>query len=516
MSGFDIKTIKKMFGIKTEEQNAGGATLTGQKSESEAAAQLKIKKAGIGLAVGLLAIAFVMTADNKPREKAVNMEESDINFASGQNTARIYEQVVDQRIADLETQLRSVAKSMEEGKKKEDTTSAKRLERMMQKVIAESDSKKQYDDRIKILERKLAEATEALENAQANPGQTQAPVAPIATGADDFMKQYVNKDKEPPSIVKGVMGSDGRDVVEPVEPVRVRGGAATVAPEEPVRMARRSGFSVKSSRNGAVSAETGSEVAAASQEKGSVMTASNSNARKQNRLMFPPGTTFTGVFLTGFDAITGANAKANPVPAVVRIKQVSRLPNMREADFRECYLIASGWGSASTKKANMRSERLSCMLPDGRIIDEEIQSFAIGPDGKDGIKGRLVSHNKELIAQSMEAKFYESVAQMFESTPVPVISTSPAGTTQYQSQDIAAAMQNGVLRGAGASLKTVSDFLMRQAEEMQSFVEIEAGTEVTFITVNGFSVTPKGDDYQPSKPVVMASTTQTAQMPQAR
>src|SRR3546814_6203967 len=54
----------------------------------------------------------------------------------------------------------------------------------------------------------------------------------------------------------------------------------------------------------------------------------------------------------------------SPFPSLIRIKNEAILPNRFRADFRECFLIAGGWGDLSSERAYLRAERLSCVRND--------------------------------------------------------------------------------------------------------------------------------------------------------
>lgn len=58
----------------------------------------------------------------------------------------------------------------------------------------------------------------------------------------------------------------------------------------------------------------------------------------------PAGSILSGVLVTGMDAPTGKQAQRDPFPSLIRIKNEAILPNRFRADFRECFLIAGGWG----------------------------------------------------------------------------------------------------------------------------------------------------------------------------
>ncbi|MEC6096350.1 TrbI/VirB10 family protein [Enterobacter hormaechei] len=63
----------------------------------------------------------------------------------------------------------------------------------------------------------------------------------------------------------------------------------------------------------------------------------------------------------------------------------------------------------------------------------KLDSYAVGEDGKAGVRGRVVSKQGQIIAKSLMAGFLGGVSEAFDVNPVPVVSTNPGSNTQYQS-----------------------------------------------------------------------------------
>ncbi|MGQ3825638.1 TrbI/VirB10 family protein, partial [Pseudomonas alliivorans] len=110
----------------------------------------------------------------------------------------------------------------------------------------------------------------------------------------------------------------------------------------------------------------------------------------------PAGSILSGVLVTGMDAPTGKQAQRDPFPSLIRIKSEAILPNRFRADFRECFMIAGGWGDLSSERAYMRAERLSCVRNDGSVLEASVEAYATGEDGKAGLRGRLVSKQGQI------------------------------------------------------------------------------------------------------------------------
>jgi len=208
----------------------------------------------------------------------------------------------------------------------------------------------------------------------------------------------------------------------------------------------------------------------------------------------PAGAMFEGVLLNGMDTPTSSVTQKQPVPALVRIKSESILPNlmsMGDADIRECFLVIGGHGVLATERAQLRTETLSCVREDGRVIEAELEGYAVGEDGKVGMRGRLVSKQGSMIAKSLVSGFLAGFGQAIAPTQVPQLNVTPGSSAQYQSIDMAAAAQAGVGKGISEASKMVAQFYLDMAKEMFPVIEVDAGRKVTIVTLRGIQLTPR-------------------------
>jgi len=209
----------------------------------------------------------------------------------------------------------------------------------------------------------------------------------------------------------------------------------------------------------------------------------------------PSGSILSGVLVTGMDAPTGKQAQRDPFPTLIRIKSEAILPNRFRADFRECHLIAGGWGDLSSERAYFRAERLSCVRNDGSVLESSLEAYATGEDGKAGIRGRLVSKQGQIIARSLAAGFLQGVAGAFNVQKVPTINVTRAGddsnrtvTPVYEQAMDPNALQSAGFSGAGSALERIADFYLEMAESIFPVIEIDAMRDVDFIVNKGMTV----------------------------
>lgn len=200
----------------------------------------------------------------------------------------------------------------------------------------------------------------------------------------------------------------------------------------------------------------------------------------------PAGSIITGTIITGGDFPTGRGSYENPTPTLIRIQKEAILPNKFTSDIRECFLLVGGRGELSSERAKLRGEVLSCVRRDGAVIETKLNSYVVGEDGKEGVKGRLVSKQGQMIARTLVAGFASGMAEAFDYDAVPVIQTdSISNNTLYQQNWSSDAAKGGLAKGASAALERVADFYMDLAEQMVPVVEINAGRQVDVVVING-------------------------------
>lgn len=206
--------------------------------------------------------------------------------------------------------------------------------------------------------------------------------------------------------------------------------------------------------------------------------------KKQN-IRIPAGTIIQGVLLNGLDAPTSRSAQKNPTPALIRVKHDAILPNKYKVDIKECFMLSSGYGVMSTERANMRTEKMSCVLEDGTVLESPIDGYLVGQDGKVGIRGRLVSKQGSMLAKSLVSGLFSGMASVMQPTSVSTLDISPGNTGQWQMPSIGGVASNSILGGASTAMQNVSKFYLDMAEEIFPVIEVDAGRKVTIILVNG-------------------------------
>lgn len=209
-------------------------------------------------------------------------------------------------------------------------------------------------------------------------------------------------------------------------------------------------------------------------------------------IALPAGSILSGVSLNGLDAATGRGARKDPFPVLIRVQSDAVLPNEFRADVKECFATAAGYGEMSSERAYLRGEMFSCITKKGEVIEVSLPAYAVGEDGKAGVRGRLVTKAGALIARTSLAGFAAGVAEAFDSSPVPVIQTGQVTSEKvYQDNFSRDAANHGMASGASAAMTRVADYYMDMADQIFPVIEVDAGRQVDLVLTSGIKLSTK-------------------------
>jgi len=203
----------------------------------------------------------------------------------------------------------------------------------------------------------------------------------------------------------------------------------------------------------------------------------------------PSGAIISGVLINGVDAPTGNRSKRDPMPALARVKHDAILPNRYRSDVKECFIIVGTTGDLSTERAFMRGESLSCIRNDGRLIEVDIDAYAVGEDGKVGMRGRLVSRNGALVAKGAMAGFAQAMSNIFRPVQVQSFNTSPDDTSLFQAPDPGEALEASAYAGFSGAMGQLADYYIDLADQIVPFIEVDAGRKIDLVLLKGAELT---------------------------
>lgn len=216
---------------------------------------------------------------------------------------------------------------------------------------------------------------------------------------------------------------------------------------------------------------------------GEGMTGKKASRPKTKDDYIPSGSFTQGVLLSGLDAPTGGQAQSNPHPVVVRLTNLSTLPNINRFDVKECFVTGAGYGDISSERAYIRTETLSCILRNGTVVDQQIKGFLAGEDGKNGLRGRVVTKQGQILANALLAGIASGIGSSFSQSRT-TTSVSPLGSTQTVQGD--QVVEAGIGEGIHSAMDRLAKYYIDLANKMFPIIEIDAGRMVEVVITKGF------------------------------
>ena len=202
----------------------------------------------------------------------------------------------------------------------------------------------------------------------------------------------------------------------------------------------------------------------------------------------PAGAHAEAVVLAGVDASAGVSSQGDPRPVLLRITgpawTAAEDGTAMQVDVDGCTVTGAAHGDLSSEKVYVRFRTMTCAGPEpGTVIETEVAGFVAG-SGKTGVRGPVVSREGALVEKAFLAGMVsgvgQGVAQAFQ--PQAVATGAGAAVANTGLGDIGRA---GLGAGASSAGQKVADYMIRRAEQYQPVVQLQAGTKVTLVFLEG-------------------------------
>ncbi len=205
----------------------------------------------------------------------------------------------------------------------------------------------------------------------------------------------------------------------------------------------------------------------------------------------PAGSYADAVVLAGVDASVGVTSQGDPRPVLLRLTGPARSAaqggEALEAEVAGCTVTGAAYGDLSSEKVYVRLRTLTCAGPDPEtVIETEVAGFVAG-SGKVGVRGPVVSREGALVEKAFLAGLVsgagESAANLLQ----------PRASGEEGSASLADLGRAGLGGGAGSAGRRVADYLIRRAEQYQPVIQLQTGTRVTVVFIEGARIDGRGD-----------------------
>ena len=203
----------------------------------------------------------------------------------------------------------------------------------------------------------------------------------------------------------------------------------------------------------------------------------------------PAGAHAEAVVLAGVDASAGISSQGDPRPVLMRITgpawTAAEDGAAMQVDIDGCTVTGAAHGDLSSEKVYVRFRTMTCAGPEpGTVVETDVAGFVAG-SGKTGVRGPVVSREGALVEKAFLAGMIsgagQGVAQAFQPQAV-ATGAGGAAVTNTALSDIGRA---GLGAGASSAGQKVADYMIRRAEQYQPVIQLQAGTKVTLVFLEG-------------------------------
>jgi len=212
---------------------------------------------------------------------------------------------------------------------------------------------------------------------------------------------------------------------------------------------------------------------------------------------FLPVSFTRAVLLGGMDAPTGGQAQRDPVPVLLKLVDNAFLPNEYRSAVKDCFVVAEGFGDVSAERAYIRTQTLSCVLKNGQSLEVPIKGSVFGEDGKNGMRGRLITKQGAILANALLSGIAAGIGQGFAAS-TQTTAVSALGSTTTNGTGTTDILKSGLGNGVGKAMDRLAQYYINLAERTFPVIEIDAGRIVDIVITAGvmldgtLSVTAEG------------------------
>ena len=212
----------------------------------------------------------------------------------------------------------------------------------------------------------------------------------------------------------------------------------------------------------------------------------------------PAGSHAEAVVIAGVDASAGIVSQSDPRPVLLRITSpawtAAEAGEALEVDLEGCTVTGAAHGDLSSEKVYVRLRTLTCAgEAPGAVVETEVAGFVAGA-GKTGVRGPVVSREGALVEKAFLAGALsglgDGVSRAFEPQ---ALATGP-GTAAVTNTSLGDIARSGLGSGAGSAGRKVADYLIRRAEQYQPVIQLQAGTRVAVVFIEGARLDGREED----------------------
>ncbi|MYF07954.1 MAG: hypothetical protein F4092_02795 [Rhodospirillaceae bacterium] len=209
----------------------------------------------------------------------------------------------------------------------------------------------------------------------------------------------------------------------------------------------------------------------------------------------PAGAHAEAVVLAGVDASAGISSQGDPRPVLMRITgpawTAAEDGTALQVDIDGCTVTGAAHGDLSSEKVYVRLRTMTCAVPEpgtgehpGAVVETDVAGFVAG-SGKTGVRGPVVSREGALVEKAFLAGMISGAGQGVAQAFQPQAVATGAGGAAVANTALSDIGRAGLGAGASSAGQKVADYMIRRAEQYQPVIQLQAGTKVTLVFLEG-------------------------------
>jgi conjugal transfer pilus assembly protein TraB len=204
----------------------------------------------------------------------------------------------------------------------------------------------------------------------------------------------------------------------------------------------------------------------------------------------PAGAFAKSILLSGVDASTAMSSASDPRPMLLRLVDPGTLPRQFHSDLENCHATASAYGDLSSERVYARLEKLTCVdRLSKEIIETQIAGYIAGPDGKSGIRGRVVSRDAQLLARGFVSGIFSGLSNIASpQNRQDLVNPFSAGNPKIDQPSTGNLFKSGVAEGGSSALDKMAKYYIDRAEQLQPVIQVGAGITVDIVFTEGVCI----------------------------
>lgn len=203
-------------------------------------------------------------------------------------------------------------------------------------------------------------------------------------------------------------------------------------------------------------------------------------------------------FLVTVDMPAGSEDESDPLPVLLRItgpaKSVLENGAPLETNLTGCQVNGAARPDLSSERVLIRLQKMTCLRESGEVVETAVEGY-VAQFGKVGVRGRVIRREGAFIKQALLASFVGGFGDALGANTQ--LAYTPYSGTENQSLSPEDIIRGGIGGGLSSASDRIADFLIEQAEDYDSVIELPAGVAVELVFVSGSTVRDVHDGARP-------------------